>query len=121
MNKIKLTLVTFTLLVIAGCSSVTGKTVSDQKLREKAAFALETSADRVTISNRRHEGMVKISFNAKVGRHMYQCYITTVLGAASSDAICAGTSSKGKSSKKRRRKGKSKKKCNALLKAAGRC
>lgn len=58
----------------------------------------------------RHLFFGLIIFIASIGRKQYQCYITTVAGVISSDAICAGTDGT-----------KSKRSCNALEKDAGHC
>ncbi|ADY96873.1 TPA: hypothetical protein WI689_000678 [Neisseria meningitidis] len=102
----------FVALALAGCGSINNVTVSDQKLQERAAFALGVSPNAVKISNRSNEG-IRINFTATVGKRVSQCYVTSVIstiGVTTSDAICLGGGT---------HKGKSQ--CNALLKAAGRC
>ncbi|HGO9271456.1 TPA: hypothetical protein ACLBI1_001063 [Neisseria meningitidis] len=102
----------FVALALAGCGSINNVTVSDQKLQERAAFALGVSPNAVKISNRSNEG-IRINFTATVGKRVSQCYVTSVIstiGVTTSDAICLGGGM---------HKGKSQ--CNALLKAAGRC
>ena len=97
---------------ISGCGLINNVTVSDQKLQERAAFALGTSPDAVKISNRSNEG-IRINFTATVGKRVSQCYVTSVtgtIGVTTSDAICSGGGAH-----------KGKDQCNALLKAAGRC
>lgn len=78
-------------------------------MKEKSAFALHTTADKVEIVQR-SAGLDDIRFIAKVGKRSYQCYITTVAGVISSDAICSGTNGM-----------KSPTQCNELLRKAGRC
>ena len=39
-------------LTLTGCSTLNSATVSEEKLKEKAAFALNTDASAVKISNR---------------------------------------------------------------------
>ncbi|WP_052121871.1 hypothetical protein [Gallibacterium anatis] len=106
MNKFCICLPIF---ILSGCGMVGNTVISDASLQSKAAFALNTTADKVTISNRQ-PGLDDIRFIASIGRKQYQCYITTVAGVISSDAICAGTDGT-----------KSKRSCNALEKDAGHC
>lgn len=119
----KHTLTIAALLMLAGCGTINNKVVSDETLQDKAAFALNTTADEVTISDRK-AGMQEIRFVATVGKKSYQCYVSTVMGLHTSDALCSGSNSVKKSGGKASRKeeaaqeGRS---CNALLKAAGRC
>ena len=96
-------------IILAGCGTVGNVVISDSSLQKKAAFALDTTADKVTISNR--EGDIdSIKFVATTRGRSHQCYITTVGGVISSDAICSGAGSATGSTN-----------CNALSKAAGRC
>lgn len=48
-------------------------------IKEKAAFALGTSADKVIITNRRSE-IYSVKFNAAVVGRVFQCYYTSVFG-----------------------------------------
>ncbi|MFZ7199139.1 hypothetical protein [Avibacterium avium] len=100
-------LATLITLFLTGCGVVGNQTISDETLKEKAAFALSTNANKVVISERK-AGIDDIRFIATVGKKKYQCYITTVV-VVSSDAVCSGTDGNKSSS------------CNALEKAAGRC
>lgn len=97
------------LLALTGCGTVGNAVISDASLQEKAAFALDTTADKVKISNRRGD-IDSIKFVATTRGRSHQCYITTVAGVISSDAICSGAGSATGSVN-----------CNALSKAAGRC
>lgn len=99
-----------TILLIGGCGAVGNTVISDSSLQQKAAFALNTTADKVTVSNRTST-IDSIRFNAQAGGKVYQCYITTVMGAISSDALCSGTDGKAPKGGQ----------CNQLLKAAGKC
>ena len=114
--NIRLSIITLAAaLTLTACSGVNNATVSDAKLRERAAFTLGTSPDKVTISNRRNEG-ITIHFTATVGGRATQCYVTnsvTMIGAMTSDALCSDNAAKAAL----RRTGQ----CNDLLKAAGRC
>lgn len=99
-------------MFFTGCAAINSQTVSDDKLRERAAFALGTNANAVKISNRSHDG-VRINFTATVGKRASQCYVTSVtslIGVTVSDAPCSGGGA---------HKGAGQ--CNALLKAAGHC
>ncbi|MDO4249115.1 MAG: hypothetical protein Q4C79_09210 [Neisseria sp.] len=103
-------------LLISGCSALNNTTVSDEKLKERAAFALGVQPSQINISNRQNEG-VRINFTATVGKRSSQCYVTNavgVIGAMTSDAICSGSAG---SQANKSPNGQ----CNALLKAAGRC
>lgn len=100
------------LLMLGACGTVGNVVISDASLQEKAAFALNTTPDKVKISNRRAT-LDSIKFVATKGGKSYQCYITTVAGVISSDALCSGAGS----AKETGGNGS----CNALLKAAGRC
>ncbi|KAF7276673.1 hypothetical protein GWI33_009932, partial [Rhynchophorus ferrugineus] len=65
----------------------------DKTLEQKAAFALNTTSDKVKISDRQGSVDGTINFVATTGGKSYQCYITTVGGAISSQAICSGSNS----------------------------
>ncbi len=95
--------------ILAGCGTVGNAIISDASLQEKAAFALDTTANNVSISNRRGD-IDSVKFVATTKGRSHQCYITTVAGVISSDAICSGAGSATGSTN-----------CNALTKAAGRC
>ncbi len=105
----KILLIALCSTVLAGCGTVGNAVISDDTLKEKAAFALDTTADKVTISNRRGD-IDSVKFVATTHGRSHQCYITTVYGIISSDAICSGAGSATGSTN-----------CNALSKAAGRC
>ena len=105
----KVLLMTLCSVVLAACGTVGNVVISDDSLKEKAAFALDTTADKVTISNRRGD-IDSIKFVATTRGRSHQCYITTMAGVLSSQAICSGAGSATGSTN-----------CNALSKAAGRC
>lgn len=94
-------------IILTSCGIIGNQTISDETLKEKAAFALSSSVNKVVISDRK-AGIDDIRFMATIGKKKYQCYISTLV-VTSSDAICNGTEGKRKSS------------CNALEKAAGHC
>ena len=94
-----------------GCGTVGNMVIQDKTLEQKAAFALNTTSDKVKISNRQGSIDGTVNFVATTGGKSHQCYITTVAGAVSSQAICSGSNSVNSNQQQ----------CNALLKAAGRC
>ncbi|MDX9813542.1 MAG: hypothetical protein RBS91_02625 [Sulfurimonadaceae bacterium] len=98
--------------MMSGCAYVGNGLESDNSLATKAAFALNTTSNKVTISQR-EPTLDAINFIATVDNKSYQCYVTTLFGALTSDAICSGSSSIILDEQKRP--------CNALLKAAGQC
>ncbi|HHK5985580.1 TPA: hypothetical protein ACQWGQ_001220 [Neisseria subflava] len=104
-------------LALSACGVVGNKTISDNTLKNKAAFALNVPAERITISNR-HGDVDSVKFVATTGGRSYSCYVTTVMGAVSSDALCSGSNVHANKGKKGSQGNPS---CNALLKAAGRC
>ena len=99
------------LLLLSGCGTIGNMVIQDSSLEQKAAFALNTTADKVKISNRSGSVDGTINFVATTKGKSHQCYITTVAGAVSSQAICSGSNSVNSNQQQ----------CNALLKAAGRC
>jgi len=103
---------------LAGCGTIGNNVVSDAELARKAAFALDTTADQVTISDRSGEVSGAINFVAATRGRKHQCYITTVMGAVSSSAICSGANSVN-SANAGSSAGNSN--CNALQSAAGQC
>jgi len=113
----KLTLVTFgavlTAFLFNGCGWIGNAFMSDDTFAEKSAFALDTTSDKVQISNRKG-GFFDIDFTATTlegkKEKSHQCYVQTLygIGFLTSDAICSGMKSNSKN-------------CNALLKAAGKC
>lgn len=98
-----------TALILSACGTVGNAVISDDALKEKAAFALDTTADKVSISNRKGD-VDSVKFVATTRGRSHQCYITTLAGVLSSDAICSGAGSATGSTN-----------CNALSRAAGRC
>lgn len=101
-------------LGVAGCGTINNQTITDEKLRSRAAAALEVSPDQITISNRSNEG-IRINFTATVGKRAHQCYVTStvsMMGVLTSDALCSSQRGSGSGKKVR---------CNKLLKAAGHC
>ena len=99
MNMKTVVLASLLAFTLTGCSALNSATVSEEKLKEKAAFALNTDASAVKISNRSNEG-VQINFTATVGKR------------STSGAVCNGGSGGT---------AKSTGSCNDLLRAAGQC
>jgi len=116
-NKLKKILVSaLAITILSACSVVGNSVISEDNLQTKAADALGVNASQVSISDRKPDGISSVSFTANTGGRQYQCYITTAMGAVSSDAICKQGGKPVKSAK-----AKPGQKCNALLEAAGRC
>lgn len=86
---------------------------SDELIAERAAFALGTTPDKVTISNVEKSGLYggRYDFKAMVGTKEYSCYLTFTAGNAS-DALCNDSSGQAVTQPGQ---------CNELLRAAGRC
>ena len=61
------------LLMLGACGTVGNAVISDASLQEKAAFALNTTPNKVKISNRRAT-MDSIKFVATKGGKSYQCH-----------------------------------------------
>ena len=103
--------------MLAACGTVGNSVISDKNLQQKSSIALNTNPENIRISNRRSDGLDSVRFTATANGRSHQCYITTVMGAISSDAVCsAGNGNQSTSSVKATNQ-----QCNALLKAAGRC
>jgi len=85
--------------------------VSDETLARRAAFSLNTTPDKVTISQRQvdEDNAYRINFMAERDGKSFQCYVTAVPGRVS-DAMCAGTDGTMNGVH-----------CDPLSKAAGRC
>ncbi|APZ07737.1 hypothetical protein FJP64_22230 [Kosakonia cowanii] len=96
-------------LGLSGCGMVDNAVRGDESLKEKAAFALGTTSDKITISNRKAD-IDSVKFNATTKGKVYQCYYTSA--GISSDALCSPTDGSGLPAGSQ---------CNALLKAAGKC
>ncbi|TKD45573.1 hypothetical protein FCG41_03855 [Azotobacter chroococcum] len=97
---------------LAGCGVLDNAVRSEEDIKEKAAFALGTTPDKVTISNRRSE-IDSVRFNATTQGKVFQCYYATA--GISSDAICSPTDGSSLPSTSQSTN------CNALLKAANKC
>lgn len=96
--------------VLSGCGTIDNAVRSDASIKDKAAFALGTTPDKIQISNRRSE-IDSVKFNATTNGRVFQCYYTTA--GISSSALCSPTDGKAFSSPS--------KSCNQLLRQAGKC
>lgn len=78
-------------LSISGISQAAGQ-INGQVLREKAAFALGVTQERVTLeqSDRTPEPN-NYFFNARYQGKLYQCYIGTIQQQIMSDGVCRPT------------------------------
>lgn len=92
----------------------TPKNSSEKTAAEKAAFALNASADEVKVTEVKRSG-IKITYQAHYSGGIYNCYYTNV--GIASDALCSGPINDNPNAPKPH----SGAGCNALLKAAGRC
>lgn len=73
---------------LSGCSTL--YKVSDEKLKERTAYALGLDENQVTISGRKQDGM-QTNFNAKTDKGAeYRCYIVGGIAAMgqTSAAMC---------------------------------
>ena len=105
-------------VAISGCGTIASNTQTDADLERKAAFAINTSAERVQLLSK-SPTLDSVEFQVKSDKGTYNCYFTSILGVSNSQAICSGPidgeqANAGASSKPTAN-------CNALLKAANRC
>ena len=112
--KFKLLLLSIA-VALTGCGAIGNTVLTDNALKNKASIGLNTNPENISISNRRSDGLDSVRFTATVNGKAHQCYVTTLAGAISSDAVCSSGESSVTSSSN------SGQQCNALLKAAGRC
>lgn len=108
-------------VMLAGCASMA---VTKDSLTQRTSLALGIPASQFTISNRSDSG-VRTDYNVTTssGKH-YACYVTgtfSVTGRVVSDAMCTQMAGAGTASKAQSNESSSARKCNALLKAAGKC
>jgi hypothetical protein len=106
-------------LSLAGCGTIAESTQSDSDLREKAAFALDTTSDNVTILNK-SSSLEEMRFQAKTKKGIYNCYFTSAI-VVNSQAICSGPVSSNAKAANTSAEATPAQTCNALLKAAKRC
>ncbi len=105
-------IIPISIFLFSGCAHIGNSIESDNSLATKAAFALGTTANKVVISNR-SPSLNAINFTATVDGKSHQCYVTSLAGVVTSDAICSNTGNQTNTKENRP--------CNALLKAAGKC
>jgi len=98
-------------LLLAPLPSIAQQIVSDQTLARRAAFPLNTTADKVKISDRQmdEDSHYRINFTATRDGKKFQCYVVAAPGVVS-DALCAGTDGSRDGVR-----------CDPLSQAAGRC
>ncbi|WP_455233358.1 hypothetical protein [Geopseudomonas aromaticivorans] len=102
-----------------GCAMVGNRVLTDEDLARRAAFALDTTADQVRISDRATE-MADIHFVAHTRGNSHQCVMQTAMGVVNTGALCSGAgSAHGNGNANGASAGNAS--CNALLKAAKRC
>ena len=78
-------------LSISGMSQAAGQ-INEQVLREKAAFALGVTQDRIMLEqSERTPEPNSYFFNARYQGKLYQCYVATMQDQIMSDAICRPT------------------------------
>lgn len=94
---------------LTACGTIDNAVRSDESIQQKAAFALGTTPENVTITNRRSE-IDSVRFDATTNGRKFQCYYTTA--GITSDVICSPTDGGAPAPGAP---------CNALLKAAGKC
>lgn len=123
MIKTKLAISILT-VALAGCALVKTNKLSDDVLTQRTGFALGLDKSEFTISNRQEPNKsseVYYSVTTKSGKK-FNCYVAagfTSIVTPNSDASDAVCSEVGRSSGTS--DSNSKKACNALLKAAGKC
>ncbi|MGP0838096.1 hypothetical protein [Serratia sp. CY85251] len=105
--------VLFCIMVLSGCGTIDNAVRSDNSIKEKAAFALGTTAEKISISNRTSE-LDSVKFNATTQGKVFQCYYSTAMGVTS-DVLCSPTDGSALP------KAAGDSQCNALLKAAKKC
>lgn len=94
MNKLLIILITPPLFA-CGFALAVGQ-INEQVLREKAAFALGVTHDRVTLekSDRTPEPN-NYFFNARYQGKLYQCYVGVMQDRILTDAVCRPTDGSG--------------------------
>jgi hypothetical protein len=60
-------------VTLAGCAD---KILSDNRIRDSTALALNMPATSVTISDRRYDGMMSTYYTASTQRGVYRCRIS---------------------------------------------
>lgn len=114
MKKNKLAVVLYvSALGLSGCGMIDNSMRSDDSIKLKAAKALNTTADKITIENRT-ASLGSVSFEAIENGKTNYCYYSTA--GVTSDVVCSDkkkTESKPSTT--------SSNSCNALQAAAGQC
>lgn len=105
--------------VLSACGTIASNTQTDADLREKAAFALNTSSDNITVLSK-SSNLQSLRFQVKSDKGIYNCDFTSIV-VVNSDAICSGPVSASQKAAVTTSEAKPAQTCNALLKAANRC
>jgi len=113
MNALRISGLALTAAAVLFMSSAFATTAHEDAV-EKAAFALNASADQVKVTDVKTSG-VKITYKAQYAGGVYNCYY--INAGMSSDALCSGPINNNTNAPKPH----SGAGCNAILKAAGRC
>lgn len=107
-------------VALAGCASMA---VTNDAITQRTSLVLGVQPSQFTISSRADSGTrTDYKVVTSAGDH-YSCYVTgtfSVTGRVISDAMCTQMKA-GSSTSSNAEESKSGKKCNALLKAAGKC
>ena len=103
-------------LQVSACASIA---VTPSNIEERTAFALGLNSSEFTISNRRDNGL-RTDYLVQTNQGgRYNCYVEgtfSIIGRTVSDAICNQTGAAAL-----HQPTTTTTKCNALLKAAGKC
>lgn len=109
-------------LLLTACGHIQKNITSTETLLDKAKFATGISAEKLKIvdgSIRSEMDSLHYKVKAPNGT-VYRCYFTTVV-ATSSDALCSAIDSTGKGKQKQKKQDADDSRCNAQLRAAGKC
>ncbi|WP_298064661.1 hypothetical protein [uncultured Acinetobacter sp.] len=98
MNFLKLTSIAL-VISFSGCASVAVNNlrISDENLKKKAATALFTTEDKITISNKettpnpKNPSVNSIRFVATLNQKQHLCFVPTSGNIIIADAICSGS------------------------------
>jgi len=110
LKAVQILIAAFLLTPLAAIAQ-SAQTVSDETLARRAAFALNTTPDKVRIFDRQvdADNAWRVNFMAERDGKKFQCYLAAIPGTVS-DAMCAGTDGTMDGVR-----------CDPLSKAAGRC
>jgi len=115
---------TLTMVVLSGAVLMTGctaLTVSDGKMKQRASQSLGVSEENITVESR-SEGVLRSDFKVKANNQTYGCYVNSLFGLSTTDAICTEFDNSGQNTTKVEKPQSSENSnCNALTRAAGKC